>query len=268
MLDTSSDYNLSGNYSARKVADFVLDISTYLLASGAHCGRVDRNINRMTNVWGFDVHMFLTFKGVFVTVKDKTKADNIATQYRKTPEHNVHFDIISKISWLSWKIHDDKLDLHIATKIFEKIKNTPHYNFGVVALAIGCSCAGLCVLSGGDYKNALVAFIGAFCGYLVKLGFGYLKYNPMISTTVAAFTSTFITCLGAMMEWGSNPQAAIATAVLYLIPGVPLINSVIDLIEGYLTSSINRMLFSGFTLSCIAVGMTVCITLFGVSNFI
>ena len=58
-----------------------------------------------------------------------------------------------------------------------------------------------------------------------------------------------------------------ATAVLYLIPGVPLINSVIDLIEGYLSSAVNRALFAGFILLCIAAGMTLSITLMGIDNF-
>lgn len=42
---------------AQRIANFVLDIATYLIASGAHCGRVNRNINRMANVWNFEVHL-------------------------------------------------------------------------------------------------------------------------------------------------------------------------------------------------------------------
>ena len=73
--------------------------------------------------------------------------------------------------------------------------------------------------------------------------------------------------LGLINGIGGHPEAAMATGVLYLIPGVPLINSVIDLIEGYLTSAVNRCLFAGFILLCIAAGMMLSITFLGIDNF-
>lgn len=33
-------------------------------------------------------------------------------------------------------------------------------------------------------------------------------------------------------QWGNTPDIAIGASVLYLIPGVPLINGIIDIIEG------------------------------------
>lgn len=253
--------------SAQRLANLVLDVATYLLASGAHCGRVNRNINRMANIWGFDVHLQLTFKGVLTTVKDRNNQINVVTRYKEAPDHSIHLNVISEVSALSWRVHDDKLSLEEVEKQFAEIKAIKSYNTVTVAVAVAFSCAGLCLFSFGDYLNALVAFAAAFMGYLVRTAIAKLEYNAMISISVAAFVTTLITGLGIIFNIGSNPQAAMATAVLYLIPGVPLINSVIDLIEGYISSSINRMLFGGFTLLCIAAGMTMCITLIGIDYF-
>lgn len=253
---------------AEKVADLLLDIATYLLASGAHSGRVERNVNRIANEWGFSVSMNILFTGVSLSIHEKKNSKNQNTQYRKSPTHVVHFDIISKVSLLSWKIHDEHLSFNQARSLFNQIKEIKHYNTWIICLAVGLSCAGLCSLYGGDYKNSLAAFVAAFIGYRVRFLLTKMNFNLLIIVTIAAFVSSLITCLGAYFSFGSLPEAAIATGVLYLIPGVPLINSVIDLIEGYSSSSVNRMLFSGYNLMCIAVGMTLCITLFGISNFI
>ena len=252
---------------AQRVANLVLDMATYLLASGAHCGRVNRNINRIANVWNFDVHLQLTFKGVLTTVKDRNNLSNVVTRYKEAPTHSIHLNVISEVSSLSWRVHDDKLNIETVERQYAKIKEIKPYNTFIVAIAVAFSCAGLCLFSFGDYMNALVAFFAAFSGYLVRSFLSDIKYNAMIYIAAAAFTTTLITGLGAKFDIGSAPEAAIATAVLYLIPGVPLINSVIDLIEGYITSSINRIVFSGFTLLCIAVGMTLCITLIGIDHF-
>lgn len=260
-------YNSMTPISAQRLANLVLDIASYLIASGAHCGRVNRNINRIANIWGFDVHLYLTFKGVLTTVKDRDNPLNVVTRYQETPAHSIHLNILSEISALSWRVHDERLDIEKVEQLFKEIKNTQAYSTLTVAIAIACSCAGLCLFSFGDYKNALIAFIAAFSGYLVRAFMSKIKYNTIIYITAAAFTTTLITGLAAKFNIGEAPEAAIATAVLYLIPGVPLINSVIDLIEGYISSSINRMLYSGFILLCIAAGMTLCITLIGINNF-
>ncbi len=253
--------------SAERVANLVLDIATYLMASGAHCGRVNRNISRMANVWDFDVHLHLSFKGVLTTVKDRNNPLNVVTRYKETPTHSIHLNIISEVSALSWRVHDEKLNITEVEALYEEITKIKSYNTFTVAIAVAISCAGLCLFSFGDYLNALVAFSAAFSGYLVRSFMAKSQYNTIIFTTAAAFVTTLITGLAAKFSIGEVPEAAIATAVLYLIPGVPLINSVIDLIEGYTSSSINRMLFSGFTLLCIAAGMTLCIALIGIQNF-
>lgn len=262
-----SDKKMTTTTDAHRLANLVADMAAYLLASGAHSGRVVRNINRIANEWNFDVALSLSFVGVTATVTDKDNSNNCVTIYRETPRHNIHFNVISEVSHLSWRVYDNKLTIGEVEKQFEDIKAIKPYSNLTVAAAVALSCAGLCLFAFGDYLNAMVAFVAAFSGYFTRVFFTTRRYNAMIAIGCAAFVTTIITGLATIYEIGDNPQSAMATAVLYLIPGVPLINSVIDLIEGYTLSSLNRMLFGGFTLLCIAAGMTLAITLFGISYF-
>lgn len=252
---------------AQRFADLILDIGTYLLASGAHCGRLNSNLGRLAATWEFDININPTFKGLLVTVKDRNNPANTITCYKSSPSHNVHLAVLTEVSHLSWKVQEEDLSITDVEKAFAVIKAKPNYKDITVAIAVGFSCAGLCLFSQGDWINATIVFVAALIGYMVRIGFTKRKYNPMISISIAAFVTTLITGLGNLYGLGSHPEAAMATAVLYLIPGVPLINCVIDLIEGYLSAAINRALFGGFILLCIAAGMTLCITLMGISNF-
>lgn len=252
---------------AQRFADLILDMGTFLMASGAHCGRVNSNIMRIAATWGFDVNMNATFKGLLVTVKDKKDSLNTVTCYKASPSHNVHLDILTEISNLSWKVADYNLSIDEVERQLAVIESKKTYNDYIIAVAVGFSCAGLCFFSFGDIYNALVALVGASIGFVFKTKVSKMNFNPMISISIAAFITTLITGLGSLCDIGTHPEAAMATGVLYLIPGVPLINCVIDLIEGYLSAAINRALFGGFILLCIAAGMTLCITLMGISNF-
>lgn len=253
--------------SAQRFADLVLEIGTFMLASGAHCGRLNSNLNRLASTWEFEMDMSPTFNGLTVTAKDMNDPQNTVTSYKSSPPHSVHLSMLTDISHMSWKVQEEKWSILQVENEFARIKAKPYYKNIVVAVAVGFSCAGLCLFSSGDEKNAFIAFIGAFIGFLVKSLFSKKRFNPMIGIGIAAFVTTLITGFAQMHGIGLHPQAAMATAVLYLIPGVPLINCVIDLIEGYLSSAINRALFGGFILLCIAAGMTLCITLIGINNF-
>lgn len=267
MPDTKYDCAIVGNIPVKRFADLILDIGTFLLASGAHSGRVESNIRRMALTWGFDVNLQPTFKGLLVTVRSHCREDDTITMFKESPMHVVHFEVLTKVSHLTWKVYEESLSIEETEQEFDKIKAMPPYNPWIVSIAVGLSCAGLCFLSMGDILNATIALVGAFFGSLFRYKIAALRYNQMISISIAAFITTTITGLGTIYNIGDNPQSAMATAVLYLIPGVPLINSVIDLIEGYLSSAVNRALFAGFILLCIAAGMTLSITLMGIDNF-
>jgi len=253
--------------SAKRFAELILDVGTFLLASGAHCGRINSNIKRMSETWGFDVDIHPTFKGLLVSVQNREDKDDSITLFRESPPHVVHLQILTEVSHLTWKVWEENLSISETETAFAEIKKMSYYNCWVVSVAVGFSCAGLCLFSLGDIYNALIAFLAAFIGSVCRYKIAGMKFNPIISIAAAAFVTTMITGLGSVYNIGASPEAAMATAVLYLIPGVPLINAVIDWIEGYLTSAVNRALFAGLILLTIAVGMTLCITLLGINNF-
>ena len=58
------------------------------------------------------------------------------------------------------------------------------------------------------------------------------------------------------MIFDTTSEVAIATSVLYLIPGVPLINGVIDIVEGHVLNGIARLTSALMLIVCIAVGLS------------
>ena len=257
----------SENVSVEQFADMALEVGGTLLASGAHCGRVYSNIQRLADRWCFPVHINPTFTGLTVTVRDREQPERTVTRYYDAPPHAVHLRILTLLSWLTWEALEKRLSFAEVQRRLEEVKQARGYDFRLVAVAVGVSCGCLCVLSGGGVVDALCTFFGASVGFLARSWVLRLRFNVMISFVVAAFVTTLIAGTDTVFKLGNAPEVALATAVLYLIPGVPLINSVIDLIEGYLSASLTRSLYAAFILLCIAAGMTVGITLLGIENF-
>ena len=47
-----------------KYNELLLDIGSTLMISGANCGRIDRNITRIADVFGVDIESFFSFNGI------------------------------------------------------------------------------------------------------------------------------------------------------------------------------------------------------------
>lgn len=82
-----------------------------------------------------------------------------------------------------------------------------------------------------------------------------------------AFFSAAI-CAGAhIFEWGSTPEIALGTSVLYLIPGVPYINSVSDLLACHYLCAFSRFVDALVLTACLSVGLCAGMYLLGLRMF-
>jgi uncharacterized membrane protein YjjP (DUF1212 family) len=255
------------NIKANEVAEFILDAGVFLMASGAHSGRVWRNCRRIAEHWGYRMNFNPTFTGIMVSVWDDKNRENAVTRYKTAPANIVHLETLTQISHLSWKIADNEIEYDDACLELEAIKHKAHYPFWLVALAVGISCGCLCTLAGGSPIDAALAFCGASVGSIARHFILKKQFNQFLSIIIASAITTLIAGTDTIFGLGRAPEMTLATSVLYLIPGVPLINSVIDLLEGYFSASIARSLFAASIVSSIAVGMILSITLLGINNF-
>lgn len=265
---TEQSSNISHEkFLAGKHTDILLEIGSTLLTSGAHSERINRNLNRIGQCWGYDVDIFFSYTGLIVTIQKKGDAAVYATRHKRISKHGVNFKAINEISLLSWRVKEEDLTPGDVAEELEEIKSIPHYSEFITIAGVGLACAALCLISKGDWRDAAFAFVAASTGFFVRRKLDQRRFNIMICILTASFVTSMIAGMDVLYHIGSSPEKALATSVLYLIPGVPLINSVIDLIEGYIPTALARGMYGGFVLLSIAVGMSLSILLIGLSNF-
>jgi uncharacterized membrane protein YjjP (DUF1212 family) len=257
----------TGNEEMSRLLNLLLEIGAALYASGAHCGRISRNIERVAEHWGCRVEPFLSFTGMTLSLEKEGAPETRIERSRRCTPPGVHFGVVTEISLLSWRVREMNLSIEATEAALSRILEIPPHPRGAVLFATGLACGSLCLLAGGDGKDGAIAFLAAAAGLSVKQAVIHLRFHPMIAVIAASFVTTAIAGLDVFFQIGSSPESALATSALYLIPGVPLINSMIDLIDGNIPVAIARGVSGGFTLLCIAVGMFPGILLFGIHHF-
>ena len=247
------------NEELKEIAKFVADYATCLMGSGVHTSRVVRNSKRIGESLGVLIRITTLHKSLILTVYN-AHDDNAYTEVVDIPELPISFAYNAELSSLSWKAYDKRLPLEVLREEYRQIKAKPNMSPQVVLLLAGLANASFCRLFGGDWSAVGIVFIATLAGFFVRQQMQRRHINHFIVFTTSTFVASM--CASATLLFHTTAEIAIATSVLFLIPGVPLINGVIDIVEGYALTGSSRLMHAFLLIICIAVGLSLPLLLF------
>ena len=232
----------------------LLDVGTLLMSNGASTGRVRITVNRIAEALGYEVELMITSRSLMLTVTEENGTD-YTSSVRRTPPHGVNFKLVSGISRMSWRVIEDKLTVNQINEDIKRLTALPHYPRLVVLSLVSQAGASFCRLFGGKGPEMIVAFAATFFGLFIRQEAIKMRFNPYLAIVFASFAASMISGLSVKLGIGQTPELALATSVLFLIPGVPFINSLTDLMDGNTLNGIVRGV-NGFIIAfAIALGL-------------
>ena len=251
----------------RKTAAFLADYASLLLGCGSTCIRIEKNTKRMAEAFGVDLGIFIMPDHVAVSVW-RGDCAHAETAQRKTVSCGISFDLNTRLSRLSWKVADNGLSLHAALECFERIKTMtkPTGKWEVLILTSFANAA-FCRLFGGDWYAMLIVFLSTLAGFRLKQIMLEDGRDVRLTFLCASFFSASISAGGHIFNIGSTPELALGTSVLFLIPGVPYINSVSDLIYRHYLCAFSRFLDAAVLTACLSAGLCAGMLILGLKWF-
>jgi len=247
----------------RVIGALLLEIGALLMGSGANTNRVRLTIGRIAKSYGFKVDFLITHRAIMLTLNDKNQ--HFFSEIKQTYASVPNFKMVSGISKLSWRIVEEKPPLDTVWNEIERLKGLSPYPRIIVLSTVALACSSFCRLAGGNFTEMLMVFVASFCGLFVKQELSKKKVNPYFSVFLASFITTML--CGGVGFWYpyEHDSMTFVTSILYLIPGIPLINSMSDILDG---NSLNGMMraVNGLVISfAIASGLLIAILIFNVA---
>lgn len=105
-----------------------------------------------------------------------------------------------------------------------------------------------------------IVFWATIVGFICKQKLIEEHVNHYIAFIASAFVASL--CASVSLIFDANIEVALTTSVLYLVPGVPLINGVIDLVEGYVQTGLARLIEAFLLVGCIGSGFSITLFIF------
>lgn len=180
------------------------------------------------------------------------------TAVRHAPAVGVNFSELSELARLARE--SDTLSADAVEARLEAIEaRHRRYPAWLMLGMLGVACASLAMLFGSDPVGAVVAGAGGAAGASVRYAMTRYGFVPFVFTFVAAFVSVAIVML--LQRFSGTPSAVLAASVLYLVPGVPLLNGTADLVTGNYLNGVVRLTMGSVVLLAVALGTTVALAL-------
>ena len=250
-----------------KKTDLILTTGQLLMENGADTSQIVRDMTRAAAYMGIDEKQFnlhIMYTTLMLNISDETHA---YTNFRKCRKHAVDMRIISAVSRLTWRALRDHYTLEEYEDNLKTIAARPKaFKEPFVIIATGCACGCFCGLFGCDLPAFFYTAICAMLGKIVQVYCHKSGVNAYMSMAIAAFVSTALAFFAHFLP-STTPWHPIIAATIYLVPGIPLINSISDMINGYLISGAARFMHTSLLLGGIAFGIVLAIEAVSVEEF-
>jgi uncharacterized membrane protein YjjP (DUF1212 family) len=237
-----------------KLAHLTLQLGRILLINGSDTEQVHASVARFAAAFGAEANLLVSYEAVLVTLA----ADGqIRTKigYR-VPGMGVGMSAIEAINRLVDETGGERPDLEQVQSRLDAIEHRPPaYPRWLVVVALGVTAASLSRLFGGDLYACLAAALAGLAGTWVRLELGHRHVNPVLSAFIVALLSGIVGGIAIRLGTSSTPALPLVAPAMILVPGVPFINGVLDMIRNHVTIGVSRLGFASLVVLAIALGL-------------
>lgn len=247
------------------IVDLALRAGQLLIQNGAESQRVEESVRILGTGLGCDWGDVLVSHHALV-VSHSSKGQ-FRTKIRRITSDGVNMTTVTAVSHLVHRVEEGKYDRAKVRSELKRINSLPrHYNRWVTAVMVGLSCAAFSRLFGGDWAVFVVSWTAAIGATLVRQELAKRQFNRFLIVILTAFVAGLFVGIANLIELSSHLEIALAASVLMLVPGVPFINAVEDLIKGYTVVGLARAVTGVLIILAIALGLILAMQLTGIKS--
>jgi uncharacterized membrane protein YjjP (DUF1212 family) len=234
--------------------DVLIRAGMVMLENGAATYRIAETLTRLGQALALDrVESFATPTGLILEVSDP---EGTLSQVRRVTNIGVNMNRLALIGNLSRDAAAGQVtQRQIAERLLEIEQHKNLYPNWMVMLGVSIACGAFALLFGGGRIEFAATLVGAALAMLVRIGLRPVQLVPLMTTAAAAFVATAASSLTCRALGCAQPDVVPVAAVLQLVPGVPLVTSVIDLATGDIISGVSRGAYATLIAFGIGLGM-------------
>ena len=238
--------------------DAVVRFGALMLGAGASSARVHDSMERAARAVGIDrLHARVGMTDLIATM---SRGQLYRTRVAEVARPTVDADRLTELKRLTGDLAPGTEPADVQRALDAVEARPRRYPELMRVIGAGLACAAFAVLLGGGWQEFAAVAVAAALGQFVRLRLARLRTNEFLVVFVSAVVALLAyLAAAALLETVGVPgiprDAALTSAVLYLVPGFPLVTGALDLARLDLNAGIARVVYA--TLVLLATGTAV-----------
>jgi uncharacterized membrane protein YjjP (DUF1212 family) len=256
-IPTKSNFSSESNSSSptlEPVAIVALEAGKMLMDAGASAKSVEGIVHMVARGLGAEqVDLRIGYASLAITIGVDEAG---VTRMRRIGDLGVNQRLIQELWDLGRRVSNGELTTeHTRTELARLGRETSRHSPWAMALATGLACAAFGRLLGVDWQGTGPVFLASTAGQFLRHRLLRSHVNLFLCTAVISLLSCVLAGLGARWVGSETTTTAMIASILLLVPGVPAVNALSDILEGYPTLGSARAVTVVVILISIAAGL-------------
>lgn len=218
-----------------------------LLSCGAETYRVRLGMEQVAAAIGIEwLQSHVTLSELTVTL---FKGASFRTQVGNVHSVGVNGDKLSQLERMTAELASGSTPRQVEDRLDTIDAREKLYAPWLQALCAAIACVAVAFLNNAWSVEIAGVFVGAFLGQFLKALFGKARINVYLTTMIAALLAAFVYMgVTAGLSWlvhdTSTHGAGFVPALIFLVPGFPLVNALLDLVKTDMTAGLSRLAYA------------------------
>ena len=213
------------------ILDFCTLLGSRMIASGANLERVQLAVERISRAYGLtDVSLYLLSTNISLSARDN--AGYYAIRQRSIPAVKLQMNRLQSLNSLCYSIAKHTPSPKDLRGLLDDASNVDEYSDHIVLLGQICAMSLLCLLFGGWFREVIcVVMIITVVHYTLRM-IEIARIDKILTNALTMWIATTIVFLLTGFGISDNKPVLIITATMMIIPGIPLVNAMRNILCG------------------------------------
>ncbi|MBR0063332.1 MAG: threonine/serine exporter family protein [Oscillospiraceae bacterium] len=235
-----------------EVLEFCALLGRSMILNGANVERVQLATERICHSYGIE-DLSLYILSTYISIAGRDGEGRYAQRQVNIPPAGINLNRLKRLNRLSYTITSARPAPERLKKMLSEAEKISDYPDWAILLAQMGGMVSLCFIFGGTWREIPpVIIVTALIHYLL-LGFEKLSIDRIVANCIVMFIGAVCALALTMTGLGSSVPVIIITVSMLVIPGIPLVNSVRNLLCGNEQNGILQLF--KVTIETLALGM-------------
>ena len=245
-----------------EVLDFCVNLSRKMIVSGANLERVHLAVEficRAYELKDLSIYMLSTY----ISIGAYDSEGRYASRQASIPPAGIHLDLLRSLNQLSYKVAEVTPPTKLLARMLEKSSEVSSYNDIIVMFGKIFAVICLCFMFGGSFREIIpVAFIVAVIHFIMPV-FAKAGLDRLVINSLTMFIAASMAVLFVYSGFNDNLPAVLIGVSLLMVPGIPLVNAMRNLLCGSEINGILQMLKIFVDTMALGMGIYAAVMMFG-----